>query len=414
MKENRKNKSRTESKGNGAMKEKGDKTGKKSPQIVFMGTPDFAVESLKALIEQDYNVVGVVTVPDKPAGRGYKLQPSPVKRYALKQGLPLLQPEKLRDPRFLEELKGWKADLQVVVAFRMLPEVVWGMPPMGTFNLHASLLPRYRGAAPINWAIINGESETGVTTFSLSHEIDTGHIIFQEKTAIGETDTAGSLHDRLMTMGARLVLKTVNAITEGTAPSIPQSELVTSEAILTPAPKIFTGDCRIDWNQGVKKIYNLIRGLSPYPAAWTILYPGGDEKPLRVKIYACEIVEDIGQGTENTEQETQAVGRKDETVGQEPESVEGEGETDGQETKSMEKGDETVGEKTKFVERAYEAVEPENPIVGSILTDNRSYLHVAARDGVMAITDLQVSGKKRLQVGDFLNGYKIKGGTYFQ
>ncbi len=350
-----------------------------------MGTPEFAVESLKALVEQSYKVVGVVTAPDKPAGRGYKLQPSPVKRYALEQGLPLLQPEKLRDPGFLEELRGWNADLQVVVAFRMLPEVVWGMPPKGTFNLHASLLPRYRGAAPINWAIINGESETGVTTFFLSHEIDTGQIIFQEKTAIEETDTAGSLHDRLMAMGARLVLKTVDAISEGTAPSIPQSELVSDETALTSAPKIFTTDCRIDWRRSAREVYNLIRGLSPYPAAWSILYPGGGEEPLRVKIYACEIVGGIGQGAVNIERETQAVGRK--------------GETDGQETESMEKGDETGRRETNNV--------------GSIITDNRSYLHVATRDGFLTITDLLVSGKKRLQVGDFLNGYKIRGEAYF-
>ncbi|MGI6572219.1 MAG: methionyl-tRNA formyltransferase [Fermentimonas sp.] len=327
------------------------KTDNKGLRIVFMGTPEFAVESLKTLVGQGYNVVGVVTTPDRPAGRGYKLQPPPVKRYALEQGLPMLQPKKLRDPEFLEELKKWKADLQVVVAFRMLPEVVWGMPPKGTFNLHSSLLPRYRGAAPINWAIINGESETGVTTFFLSHEIDTGPIIFQERTAIKETDTAGSLHDRLMTLGARLVLKTVDAITEGTAPSIPQSELVTDETLLTLAPKIFTEDCRIDWNQGVNEVYNLIRGLSPYPAAWTELYPSGEKKPLRVKIYACEIVENVGQRFED---------------------------------------------------------------IGTVMTNNRSYLHVNTRDGVVAISDLQVSGKKRLQVGNFLNGYKIKGEAYFQ
>ncbi len=376
MTENRKNESMTKNDG---------KTDKKSPRIVFMGTPEFAVESLKALVKQDYNVVGVVTAPDKPAGRGYKLQPSPVKRYALEQGLPLLQPEKLRDPGFLEELRGWKADLQVVVAFRMLPEVVWKLPPKGTFNLHSSLLPRYRGAAPINWAIINGESETGVTTFLLSHEIDTGHIIFQERTAIEETDTAGSLHDRLMAMGARLVLKTVDAITEGTAHPIPQSELVSDETVFTPAPKIFTEDCRIDWSRSVLEVYNHIRGLSPYPAAWTELYPGDEEEPLRVKIYACEIVEGTDQGAENIERETQTVGRK--------------GETDGQETESKEKGGETGGQKTNNV--------------GSIMTDNRSYLHVATRNGLLAITDLHVSGKKRLQVGDFLNGYKIRGEAYF-
>lgn len=367
------------------MTKKWEKTDNKGPRIVFMGTPEFAVESLKALVEGGYNVVGVITTPDRPAGRGYKLQPSPVKRYALEQGLPLLQPEKLRDPGFLKELKGWKADLQVVVAFRMLPEVVWGMPPKGTFNLHSSLLPRYRGAAPINWAIINGESETGVTTFFLSHEIDTGHIIFQERTAIEENDTAGSLHDRLMTIGADLVLKTVDAIVQGTAPSIPQSELVTDEAMLTPAPKIFTEDCRIDWNRNVRDVYNQIRGLSPYPAAWTELYPGGNEEPLRVKIYASEIVKEIKTGAGNIEQEGKATGREVETVGQETKSVEKESKTKEQETQTA----------------------------GTIVTDNRTYLHVATHDEVVAITDLQVSGKKRLQVGDFLNGYKIKGEAYF-
>ncbi len=355
-----------------------EKTDNKGLRIVFMGTPEFAVESLKALVGQGYNVVGVVTTPDRPAGRGYKLQPSPVKRYALEQELPLLQPEKLRDPGFLEELKRWKADLQVVVAFRMLPEVVWGMPPMGTFNLHSSLLPRYRGAAPINWAIINGESETGVTTFFLTHEIDTGHIIFQERTAIGENDTAGSLHDRLMTMGANLVLKTVDAITEGTAPSLPQSDMATDEASLPQAPKIFTEDCRIDWSRSVQEVYNQIRGLSPYPAAWTELYPGDEEEPLRVKIYGCEIVENAGQETGNIERE---------------------GSTD-QETKPMRRETETVKGKTRNA--------------GTIVTDNRSFLHVTTRDGVVAISDLQVSGKKRLQVNDFLNGYKIKGEAYFQ
>lgn len=364
---------------NETMTENRNKTGEKSPRIVFMGTPEFAVESLKALVEQGYNVVGVVTTPDRPAGRGYKLQPSPVKQYALEQDIPLLQPEKLRDPGFLEELKGWKADLQVVVAFRMLPEVVWGMPPMGTFNLHSSLLPLYRGAAPINWAIINGETETGVTTFFLSHEIDTGHIIYQERTTIEESDTAGSLHDRLMTMGARLVLKTVDAIAEGTAPSLPQSELVTDEALLPPAPKIFTGDCRIDWNQSVREVYNLIRGLSPYPAAWTKLYPGDEEEPLRVKIYGCEIVENVGQRVEDT-------GQEGKTAGEEPERVRREGETIGRESHDA----------------------------GTIITDNRSFLHVSTRNGTLAINDLQASGKKRLQVGDFLNGYKIKEEAYFR
>ncbi|MDD2939065.1 MAG: methionyl-tRNA formyltransferase, partial [Proteiniphilum sp.] len=199
---------------------------KNNLRILFMGTPEFAVESLRALVENGYNVVGVITMPDKPAGRGYKLQPSAVKQYAVQQGLKVLQPEKLKDEKFLAELQQMEVDLQVVVAFRMLPEVVWAMPPRGTFNLHASLLPQYRGAAPINWALINGEKETGVTTFFLSHEIDTGQIIFREKTAIEEGDNAGTLHDRLMEMGAKLVLKTVDAIIDESLVPIPQQELI--------------------------------------------------------------------------------------------------------------------------------------------------------------------------------------------
>jgi methionyl-tRNA formyltransferase len=222
---------------------------KEDLRIVFMGTPEFAVESLKTLVENGYNVVGVITMPDKPAGRGYKLQPSPVKQYALEKDLHLLQPEKLKDEVFLSELRKLKADVQVVVAFRMLPEVVWSMPGKGTFNLHSSLLPQYRGAAPINWAIINGEKETGVTTFFLSHEIDTGEIIFREKTEISESDNAETLHDRLMVMGAALVKKTIDAILEDNTKVIPQEELVGSEIVLKPAPKIFTETCKIDWNR---------------------------------------------------------------------------------------------------------------------------------------------------------------------
>src|SRR5690554_6084597 len=229
---------------------------KETLRIVFMGTPAFAVESLKALVENSYNVVGVVTMPDKPVGRGYRLQPSAVKQYALQQGLTVLQPEKLKDELFLTQLRQLQADIQIVVAFRMLPEVVWNMPPEGTFNLHSSLLPQYRGAAPINWAIINGEKETGVTTFFLSHEIDTGKIIYREKTAITTDDTAGSLHDRLMKMGAELVVKTVDAIMEGTVRPTPQQELVSDEALLKPAPKIFSDDCRVDWEKEANVVFN--------------------------------------------------------------------------------------------------------------------------------------------------------------
>lgn len=256
---------------------------KENLRIVFMGTPDFAVESLKALVEGGYQVVGVITMPDKPAGRGMKLQHSPVKVYALSQGIPLLQPEKLKDTAFLENLRQWEADLQIVVAFRMLPEVVWNMPRLGTFNLHASLLPQYRGAAPINWAIINGEKETGVTTFFLTHEIDTGKILFQEKVAISETDTAGSLHDQLMTIGASLVTKTVDALQNNDYEAVGQAELISSDRELKAAPKLFKETCRINWDQPAEMVYNFIRGLSPYPAAWTELtMPEGEQIVFKV------------------------------------------------------------------------------------------------------------------------------------
>jgi len=234
-------------------------------RIIFMGTPEFAVPSLEILVQNKFNVVAVITAPDKPQGRGQKLTPSPVKECALKYNLPVLQPTNLKSPEFQEELKSYHANLQVVVAFRMLPEVVWSMPAIGTFNLHASLLPQYRGAAPINWAIINGEKETGVTTFFLKHEIDTGSIIFQDKETILETDDAGSLYERLMHKGATLVLKTVQAIEQGDYPSRPQSEAME----IKHAPKIFKETCEINWNQPSKKIIDFVRGLSPYPAAWT-------------------------------------------------------------------------------------------------------------------------------------------------
>ncbi|WP_262918379.1 methionyl-tRNA formyltransferase [Telluribacter sp. SYSU D00476] len=236
-------------------------------RIIFMGTPDFAVPSLRALVEHNHHVVAVITAPDRPSGRGLKLTPSPVKQYAVEQGIAVLQPEKLKDPAFLEQLRELRADLQIVVAFRMLPEVVWAMPPRGTFNLHASLLPQYRGAAPINWAIINGETETGVTTFFLEKEIDTGKIIFQEKEAISPDDTAGTLYERLMHKGAELVVRTVEAIAEGNYPQEPQPE----GAELKAAPKIFKETCEIDWNRTTGEIRNFVRGLAPYPAAWTSL-----------------------------------------------------------------------------------------------------------------------------------------------
>ena len=242
---------------------------KQSIRIIYLGTPDFAAESLRALVEGGYNVVAVVTMPDKPAGRGHQLQFSAVKQYALSVGLPVLQPERLKDESFLEELRSYQADLQIVVAFRMLPEVVWNMPRLGTFNLHASLLPQYRGAAPINWAVMNGDTQTGATTFMLQHEIDTGNVILQERIAIAEDENVGSVHDRLMVMGAGLVTRTVDAIIDAenrgdALATIPQDNSIE----LRPAPKIFKDTCVIDFSRTAEQIRNHVRGLSPYPAAW--------------------------------------------------------------------------------------------------------------------------------------------------
>ncbi|HYG02693.1 MAG TPA: methionyl-tRNA formyltransferase [Chryseosolibacter sp.] len=236
-------------------------------RIIFMGTPEFAVPSLEILVENGFNVVAVITAPDKPQGRGQKLVGSPVKECALKYNLPVLQPTNLKSALFIEELKTFKANLQIVVAFRMLPEVVWSMPSFGTFNLHGSLLPQYRGAAPINWAIMNGEKETGVTTFFLKHEIDTGSIIFQEKETISDDDNVGTVYERLMHKGAKLVLKTVQAIQKGSYPSMPQPHGID----IKHAPKIFKETCEVNWSQSASAIRNFIRGLSPYPAAWTLL-----------------------------------------------------------------------------------------------------------------------------------------------
>ena len=321
---------------------------KDSLKIVYMGTPEFAVESLRCLVEGGYNVVGVITMPDKPAGRGHKIQFSPVKQYALEHDLPLLQPEKLKDERFIEALKDWQADLQIVVAFRMLPEVVWNMPKYGTFNLHASLLPQYRGAAPINWAVMNGDTETGITTFFLKHEIDTGEVIQQVKVPIADTDDVGTVHDKLMLLGGKLVTETVDAIINGTVKSIPQEEMaVVGE--LRPAPKIFKDTCRIDWDNTVVKIYNHIRGLSPYPTAWTELHQPDSEAPLPVKIFQTEKIE------------------KSHTY---------------------------------------------KP--GSILTDGKTYLHVAATDGFINIKSFQLPGKKRLQTEELLRGFKITNDCTFK
>ncbi|EGJ70344.1 Methionyl-tRNA formyltransferase [Bacteroides coprosuis DSM 18011] len=264
---------------------------KKTLRIIYMGTPEFAVESLKELVENEYNVVAVVTMPDKPAGRGHKIQYSDVKKYALSQHLPILQPSNLKDEAFIEELKSYKADLQIVVAFRMLPEVVWDMPRLGTFNLHASLLPQYRGAAPINWAIINGDKETGVTTFFLEHEIDTGKIIMQEKVAIGENDSVGEIHDKLMILGGKVVTETVDRIIANQVNPLSQSQIIENECIeMRPAPKIFKETCEINWDQPLEVVHNFIRGLSPYPAAWSTLTSTSGES-WKVKIFKTRKVQ---------------------------------------------------------------------------------------------------------------------------
>ena len=301
------------------------------PRIVFMGTPEFAVASLDAILTAGYTVVAVITAPDKPAGRGMQLTESAVKKYAREKGLLILQPEKLKAPDFLAALRALAADLQIVVAFRMLPEVVWNMPPMGTVNLHGSLLPQYRGAAPINWAVINGEKETGVTTFKLQQDIDTGNILLQDRFPIGETETAGDVHDRMKEIGARLLVRTIAGLAAGSLTAIPQE----NSADLKHAPKIFTETCLIDWNQPMEKIYNLIRGLSPFPAAFTYL----DGKLL--KIYQSE------------------------------------------------------------KEATPSASKP-----GQVTTDQKTWLRFSTTDGYIRVTELQLEGKKKMKVEDFLRGYK--------
>ena len=261
---------------------------KQSIRIIYMGTPDFAVESLRALVEGGYHVVAVVTMPDKPAGRGHQLQFSAVKQYALSVGLSVLQPERLKDEGFLEELRSYQADLQIVVAFRMLPEVVWNMPRLGTFNLHASLLPQYRGAAPINWAVMNGDKETGATTFMLQHEIDTGNIILQERIAIADDENVGSVHDRLMLMGSGLVTRTVDAIIDAENQGLEVATIPQDNTIeLRPAPKIFKDTCAIDFSRTAEQIRNHVRGLSPYPAAWIQDMPA--EHPLAEMLKGAKV-----------------------------------------------------------------------------------------------------------------------------
>ena len=331
-------------------------------RIVFMGTPEFAVASLEALLRGGFNIVAVITAPDRTSGRGLKLNESDVKKYAAKKGLKILQPEKLKNPEFLDELKSLNADLQVVVAFRMLPDVVWNMPSRGTINLHASLLPQYRGAAPINWVIINGETETGVTSFKLQHEIDTGNILLQERISIGENETAGELHDRMKEIGAQLLVRTVEGLVDGSLQETPQSAVggqqpaigspstnaqgqsameksQTSEPdsrLLKHAPKIDTNICRIDWHKSIDEIHNLIRGLSPYPAAFTEL---GDKT---LKVFKSE-------------------------------------------------------------------KEPAVPTsrIGRWETDRKSFLKFAAKDGYIHLKEVQLEGKKRMNIEDFLRGYRF-------
>ncbi len=309
------------------------------PRIIFMGTPDFAVPSLRILVETGYDVVAVVTATDKMGGRGgKKLLQSAVKRYAVEQGIPVLQPRNLKAPEFIEELASYKADLQVVVAFRMLPVAVWDMPSLGTFNLHGSLLPKYRGAAPINWAVIRGEAETGVTTFFIQHEIDTGDLIFQESMPIGPNETVGEVHDRMMSLGAETVLKTVHAIAAGTVETQQQDH---SQA--TPAPKLKAENTKINFSLSAKEVHNFVRGLNPYPGAWTMF---GDQK---WKILRTALVEGESQ------------------------------------------------------------LDP-----GTILTDNKSYLRVSTCEGLVEVLELQVPGKRRMAVRDFLNGSDFEQGACFQ
>lgn len=252
----------------------------KKLKVVFLGTPDFAVASMKAIHESDHELIGAITMPDKPAGRGKKLQSSPLKNYAVEENIPLLQPSNLKDEEFLAELKSWGADIFIVVAFRMLPEAVWNMPEMGTVNLHGSLLPDYRGAAPINWAVMNGDKKTGVSTFQLKHKIDTGDVLLQESTPISDEDNVGSVHDRLMNIGANLIVTTLNQLSEGSVKPIPQESF--SEGPYREAPKLFKPDCLIDWNKDQEDIFNHIRGLSPYPAAYTVLSNDKEDKNMKV------------------------------------------------------------------------------------------------------------------------------------
>lgn len=313
---------------------------KKDLRIIYMGTPEFAVAPLKALVDNGFNIVAVVTGEDKPQGRGRTIKPTPVKELAVSLGIPVLQPAKLKDENFQAKLRSYKADLQIVVAFRMLPEAVWAMPKLGTFNLHTAILPQYRGAAPINWAVINGETKTGVTTFMLDHDIDTGGIMLKHEVDILPEDNAGTLHDKLMVVGADLVVKTVEMILSGNVKTIPQSELIKPGTILKPAPKIFKEDCRLDFSKDGITIKNLVRGLSPYPTAFTTLKI--KDKDMSLKVFAVDF--EPSKGVTET---------------------------------------------------------------GKVLTDNKSFIKISCSDGYVQLLDIQLEGKKRMGVVDFLRGVKL-------
>ena len=341
----------TESLKNGFKKIKAKIMGSfKKTRIVYMGTPEFAVAPLDALINNGYNIVGVVTVADKASGRGLKINESAVKKYAVEHNIPVLQPVSLKDPEFLEALKAWKADLFVVVAFRMLPKVVWEMPKLGTFNLHAALLPQYRGAAPINWAVINGDKTTGVTTFMIDEGMDTGGIMYRYDCKIGPDDTVGEVHDKLMELGSTLVVNTVEAIIENNVEFRPQKSFIQGSEILRPAPKITRELCHIDWNGKTRDIYNLIRGLSPYPAAFTELVK--EDKTLQMKIFKTAKV-----------------------IGEEFAGI--------------------------LAENGLSSAGP-----GTILSDGKTYLAITTADGALSVTELQLAGKKRMAVKDFLIGFR--------
>lgn len=314
---------------------------KQDLRIIYMGTPDFAVGPLKTLVDNGFNVVAVVTGMDKPQGRGRKIQPTPVKEFAVEHNIPVLQPEKLKNPEFLEELKSYKADLQVVVAFRMLPEVVWDMPEMGTFNLHAALLPQYRGAAPLNWAVINGEKKTGVTTFMLDKDIDTGKIMLQKEVAIEDNDTVGTVHDKLMLVGQDLVVETVEKLIEGNMTFIDQDSLISKETVLKHAPKIFKEDCRINFDNDAETIKNLVRGLSPYPAAFTTI--NVKDKTMNLKVFEVET-----EITDNHE------------------------------------------------------------VPGTLKSDNKKFAKISCKNGYIYLTDVQLEGKKRMKIIEFLRGINLE------